>query len=69
MKSPRKTTEAEADALRSLSELISSAMPAYTAYLLAQRAITALCDELKIKADDLTAIKEGKARIVRYRKG
>jgi hypothetical protein len=67
MKNPRKTTEAEA--VRALSEMISPAMPAFTPHLLAQRAIVALCGELKIKADDLAAIKEGKARIVRYRKG
>lgn len=69
MKQPRKPSELEEAALRELSESISLAMPTYTAYLLAQRAIIALCDELKIKAADLAAIKAGKARIVRHRKG
>ena len=69
MKRPEEWTEAELRALSGLADTIGLAMPSYTPHQLARLAIAQLCDELKIKPADLAAIKEGRARIVRYRKG
>jgi hypothetical protein len=57
--SPAKETKA----LRELADDVGALMPTMTGHQLARRAISILCEELKINAADLVAIKEGKARI------
>jgi hypothetical protein len=59
--------ERTTEALDDLANTIGPLVPAYTGRQLAHRVVKLLCDELKIDAADLAAIRKGKARIV-YRR-